>query len=426
MRLKFDPFQFNTTHSNGIPVFWKDIPSVTGFVYIHIIVMAGARQDPIGKEGLAHFLEHTPHNGCKGFPTQQRINTIRNELFDGTLSASTAYEGTEFSCRCSNKTQSLIKSFRFLNSFIFRPTLHVDGINHERKVIIREFWDNNSSSRDFELKRAIQAFLYGEHPMARIDILGSEESISRIDQRDLAQFHSEYYTRDNIKIVIVGDISASTIETVSQFTESVPHPVQPKEPIKLTQSKPRINLFTVSLSKYFGLGKKSIPKNAIIRIYRALPRQNNQEVIHLFTDTLHELFLKEIRGTIGAAYRPEIWTERFSDHTMLKAHMEVGKKTVTEVRNIITRTLEQIISRKQDYVNIFLETKRIALQDKLFTDLSAESIAENAANEISATNHVSSIAEDYAKIKKISFEDIANLAQQELTPEKIIWVIKTP
>ncbi|HEU5114317.1 MAG TPA: insulinase family protein, partial [Candidatus Paceibacterota bacterium] len=96
MNLKFDLYKFTRIEASGIPVLFKKIPWASGYAYIHVIVGTGARSDPAGKEGIAHFFEHLPFNGCEGYSTSEATEEVDRRLFGGTLNAHTGMEYTIF------------------------------------------------------------------------------------------------------------------------------------------------------------------------------------------------------------------------------------------------------------------------------------------------------------------------------------------
>ncbi len=95
----FDPFDFNKKEISNVPIYYKHLPW-SPCIHIRIVFNSGAFSDPIGKEGVAHFLEHMFFKGSKKFPNEKIINdwSLKNTI--NSFNASTNLDYTYFSLRC--------------------------------------------------------------------------------------------------------------------------------------------------------------------------------------------------------------------------------------------------------------------------------------------------------------------------------------
>ena len=81
-----------TTLANGLRII--HLHSQSPVVYCGIGINAGARQEGVGEEGLAHFCEHTTFKGTKKRSALQILNGL--ESVGGDLNAFTNKEDTVF------------------------------------------------------------------------------------------------------------------------------------------------------------------------------------------------------------------------------------------------------------------------------------------------------------------------------------------
>jgi predicted Zn-dependent peptidase len=81
-----------TTLSNGLRVI--HLPTTSPVVYCGIGINAGARQEAVGEEGVAHFCEHVTFKGTKQRSAIQILNCL--ESVGGDLNAFTNKEDTIF------------------------------------------------------------------------------------------------------------------------------------------------------------------------------------------------------------------------------------------------------------------------------------------------------------------------------------------
>jgi len=102
--------------SNGLRVATDRIPSVQS-VTLGILVEAGSRDDPRGREGLAHFVEHAVF---KGTGRRSYLDIARNiEKNGGYLDAYTTKEHICIFFRCL--TRHLETSFDLLADLVSNP-----------------------------------------------------------------------------------------------------------------------------------------------------------------------------------------------------------------------------------------------------------------------------------------------------------------
>ncbi len=427
MKLKFDPYQFNTTISNGVPVHWKNIPWANGYVYINIIIGVGAMHDPIGKEGLSHFLEHMPFNGCVGHPSFEKVEEADHEIFRNTLNACTSFEKTIYSGKVT--IDKLPQCIKFMRNFIFFPNLDPNEVERERKVITQEIWRKYLSVKREDFEKKVQKMIYGEHPFGKMDLaFGWHDSVAKIDRDDLRLFHQKNYLLENMQIVIVGDINAARLKSVDVLASDIPtgHSMIQPAPKISEWINPRKAPYTISASTYFGLKGSSISKSAEVTIHRISPIQPNNELPYIAREMLRQILYEEVRGKLGATYTPKVSGNRFIDHSSSRISLLVDPDAVPAIKRIIAKTLAQIGEKDQRQEKRFNEAKTLCLEDKITADRSVESIIDAATREVSVTGEIMSVKEDYALAEQITYRDVARFFSEELAYEKLFCVTIVP
>lgn len=426
MKLKFDHFQFNQTVQNGIPIQWKHIPWINDFLYIRIAFIVGGRQDPVGKEGLAHFFEHLPFNGCEGYSTKKNIDEVDRNLFQDTLGACTNFDRTLYHAKVSNN--NLSEAINFLKSFLFSPTLDQNETERERGVIIQELWRSFESPKKEELIKKLQKMKYGEHPFARQKrVLGWYDSIKNITFDDLLLFHNKHYRSGNVIIVLVGDITEETLKKMEQFTGSLPKG-KSIEPIPLIKSwpRPKVTEFSLSLSEYFGLDEGSVPQKTNVGIFTAIPQIKNSRCYSVARSILRKLLFDRIRGELGATYSPRVAVDNFQDHSSFCIDLEISPGTLQSVKKIVSESINELASENPQHQNLFSEIKEIILKNTLHYDSSADDIADDALEEWIDTGRIKSLQEDCTDIRRVTYKDVAELFSQHFNPDQLFWTILTP
>jgi len=427
MNLKFDPYKFESFLSDGIPVYFKSIPWANGFVYIRVTVQVGARHDPIGKEGLAHFFEHLPFDGCAGFPTFEAIQDIDQLLFLDTLNANTAFERTNFTAKVSS--EKLGEGMDFMRHFILEPVLDSSEIERERTVIAQEIWRRYVNERVEALRRKINKLLYGEHDFGRSDTaLGWHDTVAGISKDDFVAFHKAYYHSGNIKIVLVGDIDEHKAkEAVTYFTKHCPKGASVEVASPISQwPKPEVPEFVTSMGEYLGLSGSALPRKTDIVVSRLLPLYENEEVLWLAQKLLRKSIFEQVRGKIGSTYSPNVNLSISPDHSKITIRIEVEPVRLGEVRVIISDIISEIGRGEEKYIKAFDEVKKSYIQRKYLVDDSACEISDNSVNQLAATGRITPHSDDISSAEKVMYADVVNLFSKELNPDQLFWTMLTP
>lgn len=166
---------------------------------------AGSSQDPIGKEGLANFLSSMLDEGA-GDLTAQRFQERMEELAlrmnfeDGR----DAFYGS-FETLTVNRQEAI----RLLALALNKPRFDAEAIERMRKQHLATL---SSAARDPTRVATEQwmAVAFAGHPYGR-PANGTPESVGSIAKSDLEKFHGRALARENLRVVVVGDIDAAAL-----------------------------------------------------------------------------------------------------------------------------------------------------------------------------------------------------------------------
>ncbi len=158
-------------------------------------------KDSVGNEldlpmGIAHFLEHKlfEQNG-EDVSTKFAANQARVNAF--TQNNRTTYI---FSC-----TDNLKKNIELLLNFVQYPLFTDEGVEKEKGIITQEikmYQDDPGTVAYMSLLKN----LYDTHPV-RYDILGTEETIKKINVDILKKTHQTFYNPKNMILFITGNFN---------------------------------------------------------------------------------------------------------------------------------------------------------------------------------------------------------------------------
>lgn len=182
------------------------VPAVTHIVF----VKAGGADDPYGKSGLAHFLEHLMFMGTKKFPEgtyDRAISRVGGEQNAYTTRDFTAYFATV--PKEELKHVMAMEADRLLNLQITDAYAkrELDVITEERNTRVE-------NSAPELLAEQIDAMTFLNHPYGR-PLIGWAEDMKTFTTADASNFFKRYYRASNMLLVVAGDVKPSDVRRMA-------------------------------------------------------------------------------------------------------------------------------------------------------------------------------------------------------------------
>jgi zinc protease len=205
----------NVVLPSGIRIVVEEDPSQP-LVAVVAIIDVGAAQDPPGKEGLAHLVEHLTFRGKPDGKLQR--SSVLNFAGAGSWNADTSHDLTRY--YEIGPTESLAQLLSFEGHKLLSPLAGVDAraFDVERGVVKNELFQRNEQSQVTAVSTELYGALYPEgHPYHR-SVIGTEASIAGLTLADAEKFVQEHYVPRNMTLYISGDVDLATIRTVFDAT----------------------------------------------------------------------------------------------------------------------------------------------------------------------------------------------------------------
>lgn len=211
------------TLGNGMKVMLKEIhtaPIISSWIWYRV----GSRDEPTGRTGISHWVEHMMFKGTKKFPANVLDKSISRE--GGRWNASTSYDSTRyFETMPSDKIDLALRleADRMVNSLFDEKE-----VASERTVIIseREGYENEPL---FRLGEAVQNLAFRVHPYHH-EIIGDMADLHLITRDDLYRHYRTYYVPNNAVLAIAGDFQTKPfLKRIRELFERIPKgPVPPR------------------------------------------------------------------------------------------------------------------------------------------------------------------------------------------------------
>jgi len=209
-----------TQLDNGIRVASEEQGGETATVGVWIDT--GSRYD--AKPGVAHFLEHL---FFKGTARRSRVQ-LEQEIEDigGHLNAYTSREHTVFYAKVFKK--DVPQAMDILSDILQNSTFAADAVIRERDTILRESTEVDKNMEEVTFDKLHHAAFRGS--TLGNTILGSEENIKGMTDRDLKQYVDTHYTGNRMVISGAGAVTHTELQALSEKLFSKV-PLQPRSPV---------------------------------------------------------------------------------------------------------------------------------------------------------------------------------------------------
>ena len=174
-------------------------------------VNVGAFNDPSGREGMAHFLEHMLFLGTEKYPDPGAYPAFI-QSHGGSYNASTASEHTNFYFEVN--PNALAPSLDRFAQFFTAPLFDAAYVDRERNAVDAEYKMRirDDSRRIWQVKKATAN---AEHPFSRFTV-GSLQTLSSKPGEDLRaeliRFYKSNYSANRMTLAVLGRESLSALE----------------------------------------------------------------------------------------------------------------------------------------------------------------------------------------------------------------------
>ena len=173
---------------NGLEV--VVIPDHRAPVVTHMIwYRNGSADDPLGKSGIAHFLEHLMFKGTHKHPQGEFSNVVAE--LGGQENAFTSTDYTAYFQRVAASTSATVMEFEA--DRMSGLVLSDEVVDPERDVVIEERRMRTDTDPAAQLGEAVPATLFTHHPYGT-PIIGWMHEIEDLGREDALDYYRRFYT----------------------------------------------------------------------------------------------------------------------------------------------------------------------------------------------------------------------------------------
>jgi zinc protease len=178
----------------------------------------GSIDEPLGKSGLSHLLEHMMFKGTPKYGPSELSRIVQSN--GGMNNAYTTKDYTVYFEIFSS--DRIILSLDLESDRMQNLTLDPEEVLSEKKVVMEERRLRYEDDPQNSLFEEVVAAAFKVHPYQR-PVIGWMSDIKSIERNDLYDYYKTFYSPDNALIVIVGDVKPDEIMLkVKDYFEDIP------------------------------------------------------------------------------------------------------------------------------------------------------------------------------------------------------------
>jgi len=179
-------------------------------IYMIGILNGSGALDPSGKTGLAHFTANLLSRGTKNLSFSDFHSQLENAGANLVFSCGTQHAW--FRGKALAEDVELL--FRLTSDGLQNPSFNQEYVERLRTQLIAGLTIRDQDTSEMAAL-LLDQHLFPDHPYGR-PIDGYIETIQSITRSDIAQFHEQFYSPENMIIVIAGAVDGEEIRDLSE------------------------------------------------------------------------------------------------------------------------------------------------------------------------------------------------------------------
>jgi zinc protease len=203
----------NEKLANGVTLQTVHPARATG-VQIRLLVPVGGRDDPRGREGLAHYLEHLVASDPGPLSTETSDGATRLQAH-GYANAFTSPTATVYVMNVGK--ESLESALSLLAGRLSRLDASEAVAERERRIVQQEYFLRYGANPSLRLIAELRTKIGRVDPALGWSI-GMPESIKTFDRSSAQAFFERWYCPESMTLVLSGDVDIDTVREVAERT----------------------------------------------------------------------------------------------------------------------------------------------------------------------------------------------------------------
>lgn len=373
------------------------------WIKMGMIVHAGAKDDPHGKDGVAHFLEHLLIENVEGW-TREQASSHFEQIGGSAGFGSTSYNATKYKCSVPLEGDNLKFALDLFGSMLISCSIE-RFVERERQVILNEYMEQFPTLLQAEmLTRRRKLFFEGTRLGTFLRPFGRLETIPIITLEDIRDFYARCYTPANISIVAVGGIELEQFITalqdspfgVSKSGNRVFLPAPMTEignPAETRWDKSAAELTNLKLHQ------------SIIELYTAFPGTTNMKTVARVSNVLDATFYREIREKRGWTYGFNINWNHYPEAYEFSIIARFPWENLAVMEDLIDECID-IASRRTDVIEHYI---KCSVSYYKILDPNGEKVVNASGDDLAGQGHIDTYTDEIRLAKSVTVEQVQSV-----------------
>jgi predicted Zn-dependent peptidase len=390
----------------------EDNPAVT----VLVTVETGSKYEKKEISGLSHFLEHMVFKGSKKRPTAMDISRELDSL-GAQYNAFTSQEYTGYYAKVSK--EKIDTALDIVSDIYLHPLFDEKEIEKEKGVIVEEIRMYQDSPHR-HVNDLFMNLVYGDQP-AGWNIAGNEDTVKSFKREDFVKYLSEHYVAEATTVVISGTFDEKdVIEKVEKaFSNISTEKKHTKLAVKEEQNKPQ------TLLKF----KETEQAHLILGVRSFDAKDEHDPVLSVLATLLgggmsSRLFQK-LREEMGVGYYIRANHDAYTDHGIFSISTGIDTTRIDEVIKVLLNECKKIVNEEISEQELNKVKDYIAGSFVLGLETSDSRAEYCAINQI-LKGKIDSPQQEIEKIKRVTVNDIKEIAKKIFVDEKLNLAIIGP
>ena len=398
---------------SGIRLLYKPFPS--SITHACIIVNAGSRDEEQGKDGLAHFIEHLLFKQTERRNTNQILNRL--ESVGGDLNA---YTTKEYTCiHASFLSPHLERALDLFEDLVFHSTFPFNEMEKEKSVILDEIASYQDQPEE-AVQDDFEDLLFAGHELGR-NILGTEESVQKLERDDITGFLSNNYNTEEIVIGILGNYDFKRLcNTFSKIFGAIPANIAPKRRKPFSKNVPAFKTEEKQISQaHCVIGNLAYPiyhenKVGLLLLNNILGGNGMTSRLNL-----------EIREKYGIAYTIESNYTPFTDTGIFSIYFGTDAEKAKKAVALTHREMKKLREKKLSPITLHRAKQKFTGQIALSEENKLSLIIAMTKSLIDY-GKVDTLEEIFEKINVVTDAQLLAIANEIFDPAKLTTLMFQP
>jgi predicted Zn-dependent peptidase len=398
---------------NGIRIIHK--PTKSEVAHCGFIINTGSRDELNEESGITHFIEHAIFKGTSKRKSHHILNRLDN--VGGEINAFTTKEQT--SIYASFTKPHFERAIELLTDILFNSTYPEKELEKEKEVIIDEI--NSYLDSPYEqIYDDFEDLIFEGHSLG-MNILGTVDSVKKIDRTKILKFVQENYRTDQIVFSIVGDFPFAKLEKIGKkYLEEIPEKTNEKQRVPFKNYTPINQELTKDINQTHCIlgnvtyGEHDLDKNGFILLNNILggPAMNSR-------------LNMGIREKYGYTYNIESSYTVFSDIGLFYVYLGTDQKYIEKSVKLVHKELKNLRNKKLSSSQLHKAKQQIIGQITLSEENNCN-VMLGMGKSMLTYNKVDDLNETFSKIEQLTAENLLGIANLVFDEKQLSSLIFTP